>query len=351
MPWKILGSGSYNTAYSNDDDTEVLKIQHPPEPGDEESATYDTPLRSVRLWNEINPHLPARLVDSEHGPGWVCPFIKGSQASDKDIAKTVVDIFNRTGRIITDAASPNNVLKTTDGKLVVIDIGMALQLDKREEVYFSENKKRNMSFTSLNAWKNLQGSYVDYFNNNYFKSHKPIAIETIKALLFIKANRPDVFNASFILSDPNLRKNLAAAYEAAPGSPKALKELDKLLKLRPVDLASIKESCKVELQRYIHSRGAIDKKGEFSPSFMTKWFRDVSLTKKKVDAVLDMINKIENAPNLEAIKTVLATTDAELVKSKHTSGLLSKLGKCYLDVEIGQDLMKKEEQFNMRSSL
>ena len=53
MPkWKPLGSGSYNTAYKSDDDREVLKIQH------NTADDLDTPSRSVRLWNELNPKLP-----------------------------------------------------------------------------------------------------------------------------------------------------------------------------------------------------------------------------------------------------------------------------------------------------
>ena len=68
--WVLLGAGSYNRAYRSQDSREVLKIQ-------KNAAETDTPERSVRLWNLINPDLvpPARLEDSAHGKGWVCPFI------------------------------------------------------------------------------------------------------------------------------------------------------------------------------------------------------------------------------------------------------------------------------------
>ena len=47
-----LGSGSYNTAYVDDSRQRVLKIQH--SGGD----ASDDPVRSVRVWNEMNLRTP-----------------------------------------------------------------------------------------------------------------------------------------------------------------------------------------------------------------------------------------------------------------------------------------------------
>jgi hypothetical protein len=90
----------------------------------------DLPERSVRLWNEINPDLEpeATLISTEMGDGWACPFIKGVQASDHEMSVALIDIFNRTGRIVVDATAPENFIKTPSGKVVCIDIGMALQI-------------------------------------------------------------------------------------------------------------------------------------------------------------------------------------------------------------------------------
>src|SRR3989338_631154 len=132
MPrWKKLGEGTYNVAYVSDDGKSVLKIQ-------KSDDKTDTPERSVRLWNTINPDIPppARLEQTEKGVGWVCPFIKGKQASDKEMSIALIDIYNKTGRIIVDATAPKNFVKLPfpRSRVVCVDVGMAIQMEQRDEV-------------------------------------------------------------------------------------------------------------------------------------------------------------------------------------------------------------------------
>ena len=174
---KILGEGSYNIAIRSNDGQSVLKIQKfdldydeitGEKDNEEERPQTDTPERSVRLWNTINEGLEPQAVRLElnnleinttkpdgttallKGVGWVCPYVEGVQASDKEIQGAVLDIFNRTGRIITDATGKKNFLRTPDGTIVCIDIGMALEMEKREEVFLTEGGRiRSNSIVSL----------------------------------------------------------------------------------------------------------------------------------------------------------------------------------------------------------
>ncbi len=67
IKWKDLGKGSYNNTYISPDGLSVLKVCH------KEDAKTDSPERSVRIWNELNPDLspPARLgeLDSQKKVG------------------------------------------------------------------------------------------------------------------------------------------------------------------------------------------------------------------------------------------------------------------------------------------
>ncbi len=243
MPWHRLGKGSYNSTYTDSADEAsrrfVLKIQKP-ETGSVQKA--DSPERAVRLWNLINSDIypPATLevVDASefashhddhalqrHTHAWRCPYIKGKTASDREIATAVVDIFNRTGRIIPDASSPGNILRMSNGKLVCVDIGLALELDKRQEetsagagagagagdsVGAGPKLRRQKSDVSIESWDHLRQPFNSYFEKT--KKSMPHTVATLQALLFIKINRPDIRNADFLLANPKLRAKLADAY-------------------------------------------------------------------------------------------------------------------------------------------
>lgn len=206
--WDKLGEGAYNLVYQSRDKKHVFKIQQrglaaidiPP----------DLPERSVRLWNEVNPDLLAVLAETDLGKGWICPFVNGVQPTDKEISGAVIDIFNRTGRVLADAPGRKNFIKTHTGRVVCIDIGLALQMEQREEVLFAGQHKRRKSIVSLDAWRVIGTNFNDFFNA---ASHaNPTTVLTVKALLFIKFNRPDVFDVSFLTRSPDLITQLAKAY-------------------------------------------------------------------------------------------------------------------------------------------
>ncbi len=234
--WEFLGKGSYNKAYVNQTKTEVLKIQL-------DSSETDNPERSVRLWNAINSDkgLPPARID-EQRKGWICPFVSGKQANDVEMRKALIDIFNKTGRIVVDAISPKNFLKTDKGSIICVDIGLAVQLERNEEQKFIQRRK---SITSLNAWDNDRDLYIPYFRDNYRTT--PQTIDTIKALLFIKENHPQSYDVSFLKNNLSLTQLLSNAYflpDQHPTKNNALGALIAAVKVQHQEIPiKYKEAC------------------------------------------------------------------------------------------------------------
>lgn len=337
MPWKMLGSGSYNTAYKSEDGREVLKIRK--YQGDHAQAKFDHPLRSARLWNELNPNLrpQAYVVNSrEYGYGWICPFVEGTQASDREISRELMNIYTRTGRIIVDATAPNNFLRTPVGQIVCIDIGMALQME--HGTHERMDKRRRKSVTSLEAWSQYHNDYVPFLAKAA-KTH-PQSVSTIKALLFIQAQRPDIYDVSFLKQDLRLVNELAKAYDTQ-STPKTLVDTvvsrakEALLDVVPIDLDHIKRGCMSNLEQYIHSRGSINTKGEFEPSWITWLFRNKELTKQKVEHANELIKAIESASSLEDIEDLVSNklSDQSLIAASFGSGLAYALDKCIITID------------------
>lgn len=332
--WKKLGEGTYNTVYVDSTKSKVLKIQK-----DLEDKT-DLPERSVRLWNLINHDLSpkAYVTDSVYGQGWISPYIEGQQASDHEIAQIVIDIFNKTGRIVTDATAPRNIIRTDAGKIICVDIGMALELEKRESVVLKDGRKRRNSIVSLDSWKKNRTEYFSFFTECTGKY--PKSVNTIKALLFIKMLRPDIFVADFILEKKAICDRLANAYDrhidptwaseldatlvwldsltgcdqiedaididADPlNESLSLKEGEKTLSSIDPNLASIKERCIIELKKYISSRGSFNSKLEFVPTWTSSIFRNVNLSRNKATAVLDLMAKIDKATDQNQIHELI----------------------------------------------
>lgn len=353
--WRFLGSGSYNIAYVSDDGISVLKIQI-------NTTETDRPERSVKLWNAINPNLPppARTEMTEDGFGWVCPYVRGVQASDSEMSSALIDIYNRTGRIVVDATAPRNFVKTPppDSQVLCVDVGMALQMERREEAFFTGNTRRR-SFISLNAWRDLNGAYTPFFLE-CSRTH-PQTVEMVKALIFIKNNRPDIFNVNFLKDHPDLVIKLAGAYDrqnkekdlsdldrvtpkgtlehVRPITPPEVKAgIDILNDQRAITLENIKESLKVELQRYIDSRGAFNREGVFEPSLITRLFRNGVLTNTKVTAARELMDSITIASSLEEINQALrAKATKELTAGKVTRGFEAAIGRCMVITESSKD--------------
>ncbi|MCE3044404.1 hypothetical protein [Legionella sp. 16cNR16C] len=361
MPWKKLGSGSFNTTYVNADRTQILKIP-------KESYETDMPQRAVRVWNEINAHIkPAAYAvrSKKHGLGWICPYIQGRQSTDEEMVGALIDIFTRTGRIVIDAAGIKNFLTTKSGHVVCVDVGLSLELEKRNEVSIGKKTRRN-SIASQNYWYEAEAGHDNWFRRASFVF--PRTVETVKALLFIKNNRPDIFDARFLKNKPNLIKALAAGYDAQRNvgvnsrvelaaeiidyrasisthpsgrlpaisvktkdrlSEAVNKAKNILLVERELSLDNLKESCIRELTRYLLSRGSL-KEGEFSASLITRFFRNSELTATKAEYTKLLMHNIHNAESVEEIKALAgkAFDNQLLTASAHSVSLAVRLAQC-----------------------
>ena len=207
--WLYLGAGSYNRAFRSKDGLEVLKIQK------NKADMTDTPERSVRLWEQLNPAPPGPppppyICEHDFKLGWVCPYVEGRQSTDSEMSEALIGIYTRSQRIVVDATAPKNFVtmrpkdKDDKGQVVCVDIGMALKLERREDQFFEQ------SYASLHAWDDLQEVYDEWLPVE--SRRYPHTVDTVKALLFIKINRPDIMDVDFLKNDYALISKFSSAY-------------------------------------------------------------------------------------------------------------------------------------------
>lgn len=206
VTWSYHASGGFNDVYSAEVDGQkkALKIAKastsPVGVFTAEDAAMDTPQRSVRLWNEINPDYPAQLIPK----GWVVPFIDGYEPTVTQKCDAIIDLYQRTGRILLDAMVTGNLKKQSNGKIVYIDIGFALKLESEYE--------DQKSVVSLDCWKAKKKVYDKFFVQNQNGTRASI-IKVVKALLVLQQYRPDVRDASRLKRDYLLVSQLTEAYD------------------------------------------------------------------------------------------------------------------------------------------
>lgn len=349
--WNYLASGSYNDVYLNQEKTLVFKIQQSRE------DRADNPERSVRLWNLFNSHItpPAQRITIEDKSGWICPYIEGSfNVSDTEISDIVLDIFNRTGRILVDAVAKHNFIKTNppNSQVVCIDFGLALALECQED-----NASREKSITSLETWENIKTELSSFFKQSTLT--QPLSTALIKALLFIKLNRPDMHNADFLRNNKTLIKKLATAYDIYQNemnylNANLLKQIDDcflnkevvrsqpslevntimatpeiILSPESQRLPLIKAYCEMELNNYLISREQSMTSLALIPLINNSFFRNQELTARKVNAVNNAIANLKKAKSIQALSQVIKTLDTpDLLSSSYTYGLEQAIKKC-----------------------
>lgn len=92
------------------------------------TSECSNPSRAVKKWNAINPSLPAYKVNN----GWIAPYVEGKQASDLQIAKKLVEIYQRTRNIILDAFVKKN-MRECAGEAVCVDVDYAINRSSFED--------------------------------------------------------------------------------------------------------------------------------------------------------------------------------------------------------------------------
>lgn len=257
--YELIEEGSYNQIYLVRRDSKIVcvfKQQIPveeeilsPDASEEERLDYisdqemedinlslDTVERSLQVWKEINPELPAQkhtaVINGKRISGWVCAYIHGRQATDREIVSTLIDIKLRTGRILVDAVGRRNVLTPfKGGKPVCIDVGMAFKLDyeygplPRMRDTAAHNPQRDAA--GIASWRTLQKKFSStFFNKSEGFEH---SVFVIKALLFLDYHRPNLDRFDF-LEDINNAKAFAGAYDKQLEDPElAMGDVDAVL--------------------------------------------------------------------------------------------------------------------------
>lgn len=286
--WQLYGHGSYNRVYLNNDKQQILKILRA------KHAYTDFPKRAVKLWNKINLDFPAELVKKDgKNYGWICPYIKGRQSTDDEIKQKLIEIFNQTGRIVTDAVSAKNFITMDTRKVVCVDVGLALTLEKCESR--SQPFYRQRSQTSLRAWQALEADFQPFYKKG--KTNYPDTVALLKALIFIQNNRPDIKDVTF-LQDSELVKLLAKAYKVQYTTnlkntswPEATPDLvafaqQRLLETRPKALADLQHYCQTHLDNYL----SLPKNLAPPTSPTATFFKPASVQIRQVDILKTNIN-------------------------------------------------------------
>lgn len=336
--WAELGNGSYNAVYRSADGGSVFKYMYALEP-DPESQELDNYDRSVRLWNEINPTLspPASVqqqcIDGGLVWGWVCPYVEGRQSTDREMKQALIDLFNQTGRIVLDATSYKNFKTTPAGKVVCVDVGWALRLDK-------ENKtNKPVSLPSFSGWGRFDaGLFSDHYHAY------PKTIDTINALLFIKLKYPELTDAAFLKSlDVNQMIGLTHAYDEMIRHNDASPIINAALEL--LNFYHTKNQCVTALKKLVNSNYQASNTNTFG------LFRNTLLISPQAHTVcIELLRKIRAAKSIAEIHLHVmgAGHITEFNKTIERSELIKNgiLGKCMLFIA-----KQKPEIVNFRSDI
>lgn len=202
--YDFLSHGNHNLAYRSTDGCFVFKCAI-----NSETDPTDTPERSIRLWNLLNPGFPAKVAYlHKKAIGWIAPFIRGTQPMSDEIIKKLFEIYQQTGRVVVDGFVKTNFIKTVNGDVVCIDVGFALQLENR--------KGRQQSEESLDFWNRncMSRVYTDtFFDTEKEFPHLVPIIDATKALLYLQMHRPDFRQVAYLYLNKALMKELVMGYD------------------------------------------------------------------------------------------------------------------------------------------
>lgn len=201
---KELGSGSYNMAYRVGAEGDVVKIpKTPKKTASQASIALDTPERAVRLFNELNPSLPAEQKASiimvnkgeETIKAWRAPYLGSTPASDRQIAEAILEIFRGSRRIVLDGCGKGNFLRFND-ETYCIDPGYALRVRGESESKGERRRRASIvsndflhghSISKLFAQgkvdKKTKEKKVAYWKE--YERKKPLSVTIIRNLYFL----------------------------------------------------------------------------------------------------------------------------------------------------------------------
>ena len=175
--WMHLDTGSFNDIFisTNPEEGIYWVRKYPREDGTDLDFALSHPKRVTAIWKKINPDLPVQLDESG---GWQIPYIAGTKPTDAEVAKTLLDIYQKTKYIIIDGANSDNLIKRPDGRVVCVDLDLAYHAeDPISQEYIKAyvfNQQRNQ----------LTPRYANYFKNKTDQG-KGQSVAVIKYLFLV----------------------------------------------------------------------------------------------------------------------------------------------------------------------
>lgn len=175
--WENLGSGSYNHTYLSGEQmstayfTGQWVLKEPKQGLDDTENALNEVDRAVRKWNLHNPAYPAQKITESM---WLIPYFGSKAASDQQISEKIIEIYQKTNNIITDACGHKNFLVYHDS-VICIDVDFSF---------------RRGSFAS-DAWLNGENlpDIIHYLNQ--CAHHKPHTTAMIRTLLYLDQDRSE----------------------------------------------------------------------------------------------------------------------------------------------------------------
>jgi hypothetical protein len=340
LGWHYLAEGSFNYAYRSQCKNFVLKVPKIKYPVTEDAE------RSLRIFQEIHPEYQeqTQLFSHNSHKGWILPYIYGREANDKEISKKLVEIFQKTDRVVIDAPVRNNFICTYDGKVVCIDVGFAFR--------FYPTLRHTPSQTSLEQWALLKDEYNhSFFQRYHFTSNFPQTLATIKSLIFLQQCLSEFDDIAFLHEYPDTARYLAYHYDLCSQINIFLikKEIDEII-YHSMD--KLKNRCITALMDYIKSRcyeNEVFKNYQKNPyeiaprlqlSWMSYLFRNHELTFRKIQLAQSHIKNLSICQSYGQVRFVINQfSDPEPHSNSRVlpSGLFQAFLKCKAYYEHNQE--------------
>jgi hypothetical protein len=130
-----LGRGRYNRVARTDKPFELkdseghtffgqLVCKSPCKQFHAQSVAMPKSTRARRVFTEINPDLPTASL----GDDWVLSYIDSKEPEDKATADKIIEIYKKTGRMVSDSGARGNFIeRTSDKKIILVDVDLALR--------------------------------------------------------------------------------------------------------------------------------------------------------------------------------------------------------------------------------
>lgn len=181
--WKSFNGGNYNLLAVTDEKVLIEQYNHywvrkKPKIRLGEILPLNSVDRAVRKYYELNP---GSIAFKDGTQAWFLPFFGSSPsqdlefATDMETACAVVDIYQRTGNIVADAAIAGNFL-FDKGDIVCVDVDLA---NRRGSISSDNYFNDTIATSEFDSFFNIELKKVEA------KFQRPITANYIKILFYL----------------------------------------------------------------------------------------------------------------------------------------------------------------------